>query len=108
MQPRAEVEQLDLFRVVLAREHDLEIREHPPVGAAPLEGAEPLARELRLGDEHRQPRDHEDRDGPRREREQQARVAHERDAVLRERERAIHERSSGRTDASWRARFSLS
>ena len=37
------------------------------------------------------PGDHEDRNGPRREVQQQSRVAQDRDAVLRERERAVHE-----------------
>jgi hypothetical protein len=41
--------------VVLAREHDLEIREHSTIRAPPLERAEALARELRLGDERGNP-----------------------------------------------------
>ena len=78
--------------MVLARQDDLEIRQHAAVGAAPLKRAKALAREPRLGDERRQARGDEDRDGPRREREQQAGVAAERDPVLRESERAVHER----------------
>src|SRR5690606_6600790 len=91
-QRRAEVEQLDLLRVILAREHDLEIREHAPIRAAPLKGAEALARELRLRHEGGQTRGDENRDGPRREREQQTRETRERDGVLRQREGTVHER----------------
>src|SRR5262245_24209493 len=91
-QPRAKIEQLDLFRMIFARDDDLEVTEHAAVLAAPLKRAEALARKARLGDERRQTRGDEDRDGPRREREQQARIARERDGILCEREGAIDER----------------
>src|SRR5690606_1369150 len=84
---RSEPEELHLFRVILAREHDLEVHQHASVRGTPAKHAELLARELRLGEERRKPRDDEDRDGPGGEAEEQTRVARERDRVPRERER---------------------
>ena len=86
----AEVEQLDLLGMVLARERGLEITLHARLGRAPAEQAERVAGELGLGEERRQAAEDEHDHGPGREPGEQHREAGDGDGVL-EQARGAHD-----------------
>ena len=103
-QQRTELEELDLLGVVLAREHRLEVHLHPRLGRAPAEEPEGVARELRLGDEGRQPGQQQHRHRPGRELREQHAEAHQRDRVLHQAEASHHERQRPHRGLAPRAR----
>ena len=102
----AEAEELDLLRVVVAREHVLEVQLHARVsGERQCEQPERLAREAHLGDERREsPRATARTTAHRRERGEQRDVADERDGVLHEPKAADDERQRPRRGLAPRAR----